>query len=158
MSIVKSVYRFFFYPYYNVIYLYKLMKILYKNNFKLLSTLVRNSLIRNYGIFIGFETEIGENLNLPHPQGIILGEGVKIGDNCTIYHQVTMGQKRGNLDNDNDYPIIGNGVTVFAGAKIIGNVKVGDNSVIAANSVVITDVESGSIYAGIPAKKVSENN
>lgn len=97
---------------------------------------------------------IGRNLRLRHINGVVIGKGVEIGDNVIIYHQVTIGGKNLGDEKANNYPVIGNNVTIFTGAKLIGNITVGDNAVIGANSVVTTDVESNSTYAGIPAKRI----
>jgi serine O-acetyltransferase len=154
---IKNIYRMFFVPNHNVMFLLRLTKKLQKNGFIFLSRCVRYRIIYKYGIHISSESRIGQNLVLPHPQGIIIGDGAIIGDDCTIYHQVTLGKKRGALDDIKDYPIIGNNVVIFPGAKIIGGIKVGSNSIIAPNSVVINDVEPNSVYAGIPAKKIGDN-
>jgi serine O-acetyltransferase len=83
-----------------------------------------------------------------HGIGVILGNGVKLGKNCIINQNVTIGGKNGG------FPVIGDNVRIYTGACILGNVKVGDNSVIGANALVIKDVESGSVVVGVPAKKI----
>ncbi|KIL49816.1 serine O-acetyltransferase [Jeotgalibacillus soli] len=113
-------------------------------------------LINKYGISVGMNSIIGKNLKIPHPTSIVIGDGVVIGDNVTLYQNVTLGKKKGNIDSTRDYPIIGNNVTIFAGAQIIGNVLIGDGAVIGANSVVLEDVEENGVYAGIPAKKLNK--
>lgn len=102
--------------------------------------------LKKYGCIIAPSAEIGENLKLPHPMGVIIGEGAKIGDNCTIYQQVTIGQK------DDKYPTLGNNVIIYAGAKVVGNIKIGNNVVIGANAVVIKDVPDNCTAVGIPAR------
>jgi serine O-acetyltransferase len=89
-----------------------------------------------------------------HGIGVILGHGVKLGKNCVINHNVTIGGKNGG------FPVIGDNVRIYTGACIIGNVKVGNNSIIGANALVIRDVEPGSVMVGVPAKKIKnvENN
>ena len=74
------------------------------------------------------------------------GEGMD--ENCTVYQQVTIGQKNG------EYPVIGNNVTIYPGARILGGITVGDNSIIAPNSVVIHDVSDNDTVAGVPAKSI----
>ena len=111
---------------------------------------------RRYGIFCGKDVKIGMGLKLPHPQGIIIGKGCTIGRNCVIYQQVTIGGHGGNTSFSN-YPSLGNGIVLYAGAKIIGDISIGDDSIIGANSVVnksITDRGGG--YVGAPARKVEK--
>ena len=89
---------------------------------------------------------------LPHGlNGIIVSQHSKIGENVCIYHQVTIGSK-----DDKTAPTIGNNVIIYPGAKIIGNIKIGDNSIIGANSVVTNSFPNNSISAGVPAKVIKE--
>ena len=82
-----------------------------------------------------------------HPQ-------VKIGNNCLIFQGCTIGAI---LRPENiELPVIGNNVTIFAGAKVIGDVHIGNNAVIAANAVVTKDVLDGEVVGGIPAKLLSK--
>lgn len=110
--------------------------------------------VRKHSCFISEKATIGQNVHFKHPNGIVIGEDVVIGDNVTIYHQVTIGGKnKGDLDKHN-YPTIEDDVVIFAGAKILGNDHIGKNVTIGANSVVVTDLEEGGVYAGIPAHKI----
>lgn len=122
--------------------------------YRLFSIILENALIRSYGICIGGNCKLGKGLKMPHPTGIVIGDGVILGENVTIYQNVTLGKKMGELNSSVDYPIIGNNVTIFAGAQIIGDVSVGDGAVIGANSVVLDNVDENCIYAGIPAKRI----
>ena len=91
----------------------------------------------------------------PHPVGIVISSAATIGKNCIIYQNVTIGAKtfeQGDARIRENYPVIGNNVTIYAGAVICGPVKIGDNAVIGANSVVISDVPENSIVVGAPAK------
>lgn len=152
------VYAFCFEPSIRCVHLCKFTLKIYRKRYKLLAKMLRNYILYKYSIHIGLNCEIGKNLKLPHPIGIVIGNGTKIGDNCTIYHHVTLGKKRGNLDDKKDYPIVGDNVTIFAGVVIVGTVYIGDNAIIAPNSVVLHDVEPNSIYAGTPAKKLNRLN
>lgn len=111
----------------------------------------RRRLVRRYGVFVGEHIIIEKGLRLPHPSSIIIGDGVVIKTDVTIYQNVTLGSKGLKTK---AYPVLERGVTVFAGAKIIGNINLGESCTIGANSVVNTDVESGSVYAGIPARRI----
>jgi serine O-acetyltransferase len=90
-------------------------------------------------------TKIGPGLLIWHGDGTFVSAD-EIGKNCTIWHQVTIGHARGERPT-----AIGNNVTVYAGAKILGGVKVGDNAIIAANSLVISDVPPNVTVMGVPA-------
>ena len=101
-----------------------------------------------YNIFLPLETSIMGGVKFPHLVGIVITEKAIIGHNCTIFQNVTIGCNiKGNLDG----PIIGNDVTICAGAKIIGAIKIGDNSIIGAGAVVVRDVPSNCIATGVPA-------
>lgn len=109
---------------------------------------ISNKLVIKYGMEISKNSEIGSNLRIEHYNGIVFGLGTKIGDNCTVYQQVTIGQKNGK------YPVIGNNVIIYPGARILGGITVGDNSIIAPNSVVLHDVSENDTVAGVPAKSI----
>lgn len=115
---------------------------------KSLKKLIRNYLEVKYSIIVATSCTIGSNLKIEHFSGIVIGNKVVIGDNCTIYQQVTLGQK------NNEYPIIGNNVTIYPGAKVLGGIKIGNNSVIGANAVVLNNVPDNAIAVGIPAKNI----
>ena len=106
-----------------------------------------------YGISIPFSTRIESGLYLPHFGGIVVNGQSIIGKNCTILQGVTIGQasrgkKRG-------YPIIGNNVYISAGAKVIGKVTIGNNTVLGANCVITSDVPDKAIVATTPATVIS---
>ena len=148
----------FFSPEYNAIFLlrYCYTNMESKGVRRLLSIHFRRTLIRRYGIYLNIRKEnwIGIGLKLPHPSSIVIGGGVNIGNNCIIYQNVTIGaKKRGAYKEDNAYPQIGNNCIFYAGSVVIGPIRVGDNTSVGANAVLITDTESNSIYAGIPATK-----
>src|SRR5712664_555913 len=94
------------------------------------------------------EVKVGEDLRLIHARNILVDPGVVIGDRCVIMHEVTLGSTLGRRG----VPRIGNDVFIGAGAKILGPVKVGDHAIIAANSLVINNVPSGTTAIGVPAR------
>ncbi len=104
-----------------------------------------------FGCFVQPGAEIGPGLKLPHPNGIIIGSGVRIGARCTIYHQVTFGAARRGEGFGDSYPQVGDDVTIFAGAKLVGPIKIGDGAVIGANAVVLRDVPAAHRATGVPA-------
>jgi len=91
---------------------------------------------------------------LPHPVGIVIGMNVKVGMNCTIYQNVTIGTKDVKNYVGAAYPTIGNGVVIYANAIIFGNITIGDNAVIGAGAVVFNDVAANSIVVGNPARVI----
>lgn len=102
------------------------------------------------GIEIHFNTEVGKGLRFAHSGTIIVAGGVVIGDNCTIHQCVTIGRTFAGIKLG--CPIIGDNVVIFPGATLIGNIHIGNNAIIGANSLVIDDVPSNSIVGGNPAK------
>lgn len=99
------------------------------------------------GADIPINTIIGGGLLIPHPNGIVIHPEAVIGPNCIIFQQVTIGVKAGTSP-----PLIGGHVDVGAGAKILGPVNIGDHVLIGANAVVLTDVPTGKVAIGVPAK------
>jgi len=104
------------------------------------------------GIEIHPGATIGKRLVIDHGMGIVIGETAEIGDDCLIYHGVTLGGT--GKDVGKRHPTIGNNVLIGTGAKVLGPFKVGDNSRIAANSVVLTEIPDNSTAVGVPAKVV----
>ena len=101
---------------------------------------------------IGLDTEIGGGLLLLHPNGIVIHPATRIGPNCLIFQQVTLGSS----GSGRGVPVLGGHVDVGAGAKILGPVTVGDHAIIAANAVVLKDVPPGAVAAGVPAKIIKQ--
>ncbi len=108
------------------------------------------------GIEIHPGATIGKNLFIDHGMGIVIGETAEIGDNCTIYHGVTLGGT--GKDTGKRHPTIGNNVLIGAGAKVLGPFKVGDNSMIGANSVVLKEVPPNTTVAGVPGRMVKQDS
>jgi serine O-acetyltransferase len=98
------------------------------------------------GADIPLSCRIGGGLLIPHPNGIVIHPEAKIGVNCLIFQQVTIGSGKGGV------PSIAGHVDIGAGAKILGSVRIGAHAKIGANAVVLGDVPSGATAAGIPAK------
>lgn len=99
---------------------------------------------------------IGKGLLIDHGCGVVIGETTVIGDDCTIYQGVTLGGT--GKDIGKRHPTLGNNVMVGAGAKILGPFTVGDNSKIAANAVLLREVEQNSTCVGVPARVVKRGD
>ena len=100
------------------------------------------------GADIPLGCRIGGGLLVPHPNGVVIHVDAEIGPNCLIFQQVTIGAI------EDGVPTLGGHVDVGAGAKILGDVRVGDNALIGANAVVVKDVPPGATAVGIPAVSI----
>ena len=107
---------------------------------------------RFWGVVTGADIplgcRIGGGLLLPHPNGIVIHPDARIGPNCLIFQQVTLGTGGSRPG----APVIGAGVDICAGAKVLGGVAIGERAVIGANAVVLSDVPAGATAVGIPAR------
>lgn len=101
------------------------------------------------GIDLPCETQVGRRFTIEHFGDVIISGDAVIGDDVTIRNGVTIGLKR---TNEPGSPVIGNRVDVGAGAKVLGPIRIGDDVVIGANAVVITDVPPNSLAVGVPAR------
>lgn len=133
-------------------YMYVFRKVQYYKNRKLLYMFYRFLLRRyafKYGYDISFKTKIGKGFNINHWGSVVINPHTIIGDNVNITTGVLLGKS--NRGKRKGYPVIGNKVWIGAHAAIIGNVKIGDNVLVAPNSYVNIDVPSNSIVFGNPA-------
>ena len=122
----------------------------YKNKSKfryILNKLVFYLMFRYTGIELKETVPIGKGLRIPHLQGIIISDYAVIGNYCTIYQQVTIGANEHKLNYKNA-PHIGDRVYIGAGAKLIGNIYIGNDVIIGANAVVTKDVSDGMTVIG----------
>jgi serine O-acetyltransferase len=104
-----------------------------------------------FGSDISLKSQIGDGLMIVHGHDIVIGGDVKIGRNCKILNGVTLGNK----DTEsltNQQPVLGDNVVIGSGAKLLGAILIGDNVVIGANSVVLINIPSNAVVAGVPAK------
>jgi serine O-acetyltransferase len=96
---------------------------------------------------------LGPRLFIDHGAGVVIGETAEVGADVTIYHGVTLGGT--SLDHGKRHPTIGDRVTIGAGAKVLGNLKVGDDSRIGANSVLVRSVDDHSVVVGVPGQVIA---
>lgn len=111
---------------------------------------------RIFGVDINPAARIGDGIMLDHGTGIVVGETAVIGDNCSILQGVTLGGT--GKETGDRHPKIGNNVLIGAGANVLGNIRVGDCSLVAAGSVVLQEVPPKTTVAGVPAKVVGPAN
>jgi len=111
-----------------------------------------------FGAVIPYQTDIGPRCSLVHGgNGVVIHEKARIGRYVSILPQVTIGKREPTRSAAGQFPIIGDDVYIGTGAKILGPVVVGSDSVIGANAVVIKSVPSRCIAAGVPARIIREN-
>lgn len=142
----------FLYPCFKVLIYYRIAHFFYIRKHYFIARFLSERAKRKTGIEIHPGAIIGKNLFIDHGTGIVIGETTIIKDNVTIYHGVTLGGR--GLDKGKRHPTIGNNVIIGCGAKILGNINIGDNVKIGANSVVLKDVIDNATIVGIPGKIV----
>jgi serine O-acetyltransferase len=118
------------------------------------ASLIQMRVSECFGVDIHPGARIGKGIMIDHAHSIVIGETAVVGDNVSMLHSVTLGGT-GKEDGDR-HPKIGNGVLIGAGAKVLGNIRVGDCARIAAGSVVLEEVPARMTVAGVPARIVGE--
>ncbi|WP_069997107.1 serine O-acetyltransferase EpsC [Cellulosilyticum sp. I15G10I2] len=149
---IKKNIEVFLYPCFYALLFHKLGHKLYKKKRFFLARLISQLSRGLTGIEIHPGAVIGKGLFIDHGMGVVIGETCEIGDNVTIYHGVTLGGT--GKDHGKRHPTIGNNVMIGTGAKVLGPFKVGDNSRIAANALVLQEVPEDSTVIGNPGKVV----
>jgi serine O-acetyltransferase len=144
------------YPGFHALLTHKLAHWLWKKKFHTLPRFISYISRAITGIEIHPGATIGRNLFIDHGMGVVIGETARIGDNVTIYHDVTLGgvspqdSEKGSVR----HPQIGNNVVIGSGAQLLGPINIGEGAKVGSNAVVVTDVDPHSIVVGIPARKV----
>ena len=135
---------------------HRIAHFLYQHRLLFLARLVSQLSRHLTGIEIHPGAKIGQRLFIDHGMGIVFGETTEIGDNCTIYHGVTLGGT--GKDVGKRHPTLGNNVLIGAGAKVLGPVYIGDNVRIGAGSVVLKNIPANATAVGVPAEVVRVNS
>lgn len=155
---VKNKFEALLYPSLHAVINYRAAHYLYKKRFFFLARLISQISRFFTGIEIHPGATIGKRNLFDHGMGIVIGETAVIGNDCTIYHGVTLGGIAGITGkNKKRHPTIGNNVSVGTGAKILGNITIGNNAKIGANSVVLKDVPNNAVAVGIPARIITKD-
>lgn len=147
---------FFCYQGFHAIILHRLSHWLWGKNLKFLARFISTFSRFLTGIEIHPGATIGKNLFIDHGMGVVIGETAVIGDNVTIYHDVTLGgvSPQDSHKGSARHPQIGDDVIIGSGAQLLGALNVGKGAKIGSNAVVVSDVDAGAIMVGVPARKI----
>lgn len=140
------------YPHIKALIIYRLAHKLYFYHFFFLARFVSNIARFWTGIEIHPGAQIGKGLVIDHGMGVVIGETTIIGDNCQLYHGVTLGGT--GKEHAKRHPTLKNNVLIGAGAKCLGNITIGNYAKVGANAVLVHDVQDYTTVIGIPAKPV----
>ena len=143
---------FFLYPGFKAVRTHRLANWCYRHGLIFLAELIAQRCRKKTGIEIHPAAKIGKGLFIDHGMGVVIGETAEIGDNCTLYQNVTLGGT--GKDQGKRHPTLGNNVLVGAGAKVLGPFTVGDNARVAAGAVVLDAVPKDATAVGVPARVV----
>lgn len=146
---------FLLYSGFHAVFWYRLSHWLYRHHRFFLARLVSQTTRWFTGIEIHPGAQIGRGLLIDHGSGVVIGETAVIGDDCTLYQGVTLGGT--GKETGKRHPTLGNHVMVGSGAKVLGPFRVGDNSKIASNAVVLSEIPPNSTAVGVPARVVRQN-
>tara|TARA_B100000963_G_scaffold26994_1_gene20130 strand:- start:13 stop:588 length:576 start_codon:yes stop_codon:yes gene_type:complete len=151
------------YPGVKAVFLHKFSHFFHLAGFELIGRIISQITRFFTGVEIHPGAKVGKNLFIDHGMGVVIGETSEIGDNVTIYHAVTLGGSSPSIDSERQryekrHPTIGNDVVIGSGAQIIGPIKIGNGARIAANAVVVKNVDDNATMVGIPAKAVKVGN
>ncbi|MBN1958285.1 MAG: serine O-acetyltransferase [Desulfuromonadales bacterium] len=140
------------YPGFHAMIFYRLSHWLWVNNLKLAGRFISHVGRFLTGIEIHPGATIGRGFFIDHGMGVVIGETAEIGDNCTLYHGVTLGGT--SWAKEKRHPTLGNNVIIGSGAKILGPFTLGDNCKVGSNSVVVKEVPENATVVGIPGRVV----
>ena len=146
---------FLLYPGVHAVIYHRIAHFLYCRRLKFLARVVSQWSRCWTGIEIHPGAKIGRRLVIDHGMGIVIGETAEVGDDCLIYHGVTLGGTGKSVGDR--HPKVMSGVLIGAGAKLIGNIKIGTGAKIGAGSVVLDDVEPHTTVVGVPARPVASD-
>jgi serine O-acetyltransferase len=140
------------YPGLHAVWAHRVAHCLWRWRLKLLARVLAQLTRWLTGIEIHPGATIGNRFFIDHGMGVVIGETAEIGDDCTLYHGVTLGGT--SWEKAKRHPTLGKNVVVGAGAKILGPITIGDNARVGSNSVVVKDVPAGATVVGIPGRIV----
>lgn len=136
---------------FHALLVYRLSNWLYKRRIPLVPMILTRIIQILYAIDKDYRAEVRGGVVIVHGMGLVIGAGALLeGDHTKLYHGVTLGVSES--DGDRGFPSVGRGVLIGAGAKVLGNVQIGNKAKIGANAVVLKDVPEGCVAVGIPAR------
>ncbi len=141
------------YPGVHAVMFHRLSHKLWQLGLKWLARVISNLARLLTGIEIHPGAVIGRRFFIDHGMGVVIGETAIIGDDCTLYHGVTLGGT--SWEKGKRHPTLGNNVVVGAGAKVLGPIEVGEGARIGSNAVVVKDVPAGATVVGVPGKLIT---
>jgi serine O-acetyltransferase len=144
------------YPGFHALLVHRLAHWLWESRLKWLARLTSHLGRFLTGIEIHPGARIGRRFFIDHGMGVVIGETAEVGDDCTLYHGVTLGGTSWNKGKR--HPTLGNGVVLGAGAKILGPITIGDGARVGSNAVVVKSVPPGTTAIGIPAHIVEKES
>lgn len=127
---------------------------LWKDGRETLAYLIQSRVSERFAVDIHPAAQVGSGIFIDHATGLVIGETAVLGDDCSLLHEVTLGGT--GAETGDRHPKVGRGVLIGAGAKVLGNITIGDEARIAAGSVVLKSVPAKCTVAGVPAKQVGE--
>ena len=151
---VKSRFETLLYPSLHAVINHKIANYFYKKKLFFMARLISQFGRLTTGIEIHPGATLGKRIFFDHGMGIVVGETAVIGDDCIIFHGVTLGGV--SSDKVKRHPTVKNNVVIGAGAKILGNITIGENSKIGANAVVLKDIPADSVAVGIPSRVIQK--
>lgn len=143
------------YPGYKAVRAYRRAHYFYNHKMYFLARAISQHAVRKTNIEIHPGAQIGRRFFIDHGTGVVIGETAVIGDDCIIYQGVTLGGT--GKDHGKRHPTLGNNVLIGAGAKVLGPFRIGDNSNVAAGSVVLAEIPDNCTAVGSPARIVKQN-
>lgn len=153
---ITSSFEALLYPSFKALVYYKIAHYFYEKKHYLIARFLSERAKRKTGIEIHPGATIGKGLFIDHGTGVVIGETAIIKDNVTMFHGVTLGGT--GKEKGKRHPTIGNNVFIGCGAKILGNIEIGDNTKIGANAVILKNTPANVTVVGIPGQIVKRNN
>ena len=144
------------YPGVHALLLHRLSHRLWNLKLKWIARLLSNLGRFLTGIEIHPGAKIGRRFFIDHGMGVVIGETSEIGDDCTLYHGVTLGGT--SWEKGKRHPTLGNNIIIGAGAKVLGPIHIGKNARIGSNAVVVNNVSSGATIVGVPGRPIEQKD